>query len=59
MELLDLLSIISFMMQLNNSYLLSKQATNNDVINNIHQDIERLDRKLDELIELVTSSHTQ
>lgn len=59
MELLDLLSIISFMMQLNNSYLLSKQATNNDVINNIHQDIERLDRKLDKLIELVTSSRTQ
>ena len=51
LEFLDLLTIISFAIQMQNTVALSKQATNNDVINDIHQDIERLDHKLDLIIQ--------
>lgn len=49
-EILDVLTIISFALQLQNTTELSKQATNNDVIHDIHQDIERLESKLDSVI---------
>lgn len=57
LEFLDVLAIISFMMQLQNAAQLRKQATNNDVIRDIHEDIDRLDRKLDAILQLL-SSHT-
>ena len=49
-EILDVLAIISFALQLHSAIELSKQATNNDVIHDIHQDIERLESKLDLVI---------
>lgn len=50
---LDILSIISFSMQVQNYQALQKQATNNEVIEDIHNDIMRLDQKLDKIIELL------
>lgn len=49
-DILDVLAIISFALQLQNTIELSKQATNNDVIHYIHQDIEHLESKLDSVI---------
>lgn len=51
LELLDIITLISFAMQLQNAEQLRKQATNNDVINDIHQDIMQLDAKLDRILE--------
>lgn len=57
LEFLDVLAIVSFALQMQNTEHLYKQATNNDVIRDIHEDIDRLDRKLDKLLELFPS-HT-
>lgn len=50
LELLDIITLISFAMQLQNAEQLRKQATNNDVINDIHNDIMQLDAKLDRIL---------
>lgn len=50
MNFLDLINLISFIMQLQNNAILQKQATNDDVI----ADVDRLERKLDTLIECVS-----
>lgn len=50
MNFLDAIAIVSFMMQLQNNSILRKQATNDDVIS----DVDRLERKLDTLIEFVS-----
>lgn len=54
LEFLDMLAIISFAIQMHNTEQLRRQATNNDVIRDIHQNIDRLDRKLDLLLETLT-----
>lgn len=50
---LDTLAIISFSMQVQNYQALQKQATNNEVIEDIHNDIMRLDQKLDKILRLL------
>ena len=57
-ELLDILSIISFAMQVQNTQQLAHQATNDDVIASIHGDIEEVNQKLDLLIGIVSRSST-
>lgn len=42
LELLDLLTIISFSIQMQNNEELHKQSTNNDILRNLHNDIEIL-----------------
>ena len=54
MDFLDIITMISFMMQLQNNAILRKQATNDDIINNLHTDVDRLERKLDTLIEMLS-----
>lgn len=56
LEFLDILSIVSFMMQLQNAEQLRKQATNNEVIKDIHEDIMQLDAKLNLILELLEDS---
>lgn len=53
LEFLDVLTIISFTLQVQSYQALQKQATNNEVIEGIHNDIMRLDQKLDKIIELL------
>lgn len=53
MDFLDSIAIVSFMMQLQNNEILRKQATNNDIIRDLHSDVDRLEHKLDTLIEMV------
>ena len=50
-EFLDMLAIVSFALQMNLMDQMSKQATNEDVINHLHQDIMLVDRKLNAIIE--------
>lgn len=57
LEFLDIRAIVSFALQIQNTEQLHKQATNNDVIRDIHEDIDLLDRKLDAILHLL-SSHT-
>ena len=52
-EMLDFLFIVSFIVQMQNASELSKQATNNEVINDIHAHIVRLDEKLDQILKLL------
>lgn len=42
LELLDLLTIISFSIQMQNNEELHKQSTNNDILKKLHNDIEAL-----------------
>ena len=53
LEFLDVLTIISSTLQIQSYQALQKQATNNEVIENIHNDIMRLDKKLDKIIKLL------
>lgn len=53
MNFLDAIALVSFMMQLQNNAILRKQATNDDIIEDLHTDVDRLERKLDTLIEMV------
>lgn len=53
LEFLDVLTIISATLQIQSYQALQKQATNNEVIENVHNDIMRLDAKLDKIIELL------
>lgn len=46
-EFLDMLAIVSFALQMNLMEQMSKQATNEDVIAHLHQDIMLVDQKLD------------
>lgn len=55
MNFLDAIAIVSFMMQLQNNEILRKQATNDDIIEDLHRDVDRLERKLDQLIEMLSA----
>ena len=50
LEFLDILTIVSFAMQLSLMSQLEHEATNNEVIDHIHQDIEVVNDKLDRII---------
>ena len=49
-EFLDMLAIVSFAMQMDMMEQMSKQATNDDIIRHLHQDLVVVDRKLDAII---------
>lgn len=51
MDFLDAIVIVSFMMQLQSNEMLRKQTTNDD----LHSDVDRLERKLDTLIEMLST----
>lgn len=53
MDFLDFIAIVSFTMQLQNNELLRKQATNDDIIDDLHADVDRLDQKLDTIIKMI------
>lgn len=53
MDFLDSIALVSFMMQLQNNEILRKQATNDDIIEDLHRDVDRLEGKLDSLIAMV------
>lgn len=55
MNFIDAIAIVSFMMQLQNNEILRKQATNDDIIEDLHSDVDRLERKLDTLIEMLST----
>lgn len=57
-EFLDIITILSFAMQLMNNDALARQATNNDLLNELHADMDALNSKLDRLISLVSNSST-
>lgn len=57
-EFLDIITILSFAMQLMNNDALARQATNNDLLNELHADMDVLNSKLDRLISLVSNSST-
>ena len=50
-EFLDMLAIVSFALQMELMEHARSQATNNDVIMHLHNDITNVERKLDILIE--------
>lgn len=54
MDFLDIITMISFMMQLQNNAILRTQATNDDIINNLHTNVDRLEHKLDTLVEMLS-----
>lgn len=55
LEFLDILSIISFSLQMQNYQALKKQATNNQVLEELHTDMDRLERKVDQVLQLLHS----
>lgn len=50
LEFLDVLSIISFSLQMQNLALQRKQATNNDILRDLHADLEVVNEKLNKLL---------
>lgn len=56
MDFLDSIALVSFMMQLQNNEILRKQATNDDIIEDLHRDVDRLEGKLDKLIEMLSAN---
>lgn len=52
-EMLDRLALISFVFQMYGLDMLEKQATNDEVIEELHKDLHRIESKLDKLIEAV------
>ena len=50
-EFLDLLTIVSFAMQMQFMEQMSHEATNNEVIAHIHHDLETVNCKLDVIME--------
>lgn len=57
-EFLDIITILGFAMQLMNNEALARQATNNDLLNELHKDVDILNSKLDRLISLVEGNST-
>lgn len=52
-ELLDIITILSFAMQIQTNQHVAKQATNNDILTNLHADLEVVDAKLNKILELL------
>lgn len=57
-EFLDIITILSFAMQLMNNDALAKQSTNDDVLDELRADVSVLNQKLDRLLSLVEGSST-
>lgn len=57
-EFLDMITILSFAMQVQNTIDISAQATNNDLLEELHRDVDILNSKLDRLLQLVEGSST-
>lgn len=55
LEFLDILAIVSFALQMQNYQALQKQATNNQVLEELHADMDRLERKVDQVLQLLHS----
>lgn len=53
-EMLDRLALISFVFQMYGLDMLERQATNDEVIEELHKDIHRIEQKLDQLLEAVS-----
>lgn len=53
-EMLDRLALISFVFQMYGLDILERQATNDDIIDELHKDIHRVEQKLDSLITLLS-----
>lgn len=50
-EFLDMLAIVSFALQMEMIEQMNKQATNDDIIQHLHQDLVAVDRKLTVIME--------
>lgn len=57
-EFLDVITILSFAMQLMNNEALAKQSTNDDILEELRTDVAMLNLKLDRLLSLVAGSNT-
>lgn len=57
-EFLDILTMLGFAMQLQNAVDIGKQATNNDILKELQQDVVVINSKLDRLLLLAVSSST-
>lgn len=51
LEFLDMLAIVSFAMQMQIMEQMANEATNNDIIINLHHDLEVVDAKLNKIME--------
>lgn len=51
LEFLDMLAIVSFALQMQLIEDTQKQATNNDILTNLHQDLKVMDAKLSKIME--------
>lgn len=54
-EFLDIITILGFAMQVQN---ISEQATNNDLLEELHKDVAILNSKLDRLLSLAEGNNT-
>lgn len=50
LEFLDMIAIVSFAMQMQMMEQMSHEATNNDILCNLHHDLEVVDAKLNAII---------
>lgn len=57
-EFLDIITILGFAMQVQNAADISKQATNNDLLEELHRDVAILNSKLDRLLSLAEDNST-
>lgn len=53
-EFLDLITILGFALQVENYEELKRQATTDDIMNELHSDVELLRKEIAELKELIT-----
>ena len=56
-EFLDLITILGFAMKVQNATDISKQTTNNDLLEELHRDIAILNAKLDRLLSLAEDNN--
>lgn len=57
-EFLDIITILGFAMQVQNAANVSNQATNNDLLEELHRDVAMLNSKLDRLLSLAEGNNT-
>lgn len=55
LEFLDILAMVSFALQMQSYQALQKQATNNQVLEELHADMDRLEQKVDQVLQLLHS----
>ena len=57
-EFLDIITILGFAMQVQNAADVSNQATNNDLLEELHRNVAMLNSKLDRLLSLAEGNNT-